>query len=114
MSDSNGVYKVHPATRPVEPEDPLNLFGFEIEGDPDLMLRMIVEEYARIGYDSEAVMELTRNPFYQAMHGLWQLLGEETLRRRVDGILARCGVLRTSWREAPPPPEFVQLQLPTN
>ena len=112
MSDVNGVPKIHPATRPVEPEDPLNLFGFEIEGDPELMLCMIVEEYARMGYDCDALMELARNPFYQAVHGLWQLLGEKELRCRVSRILARCGVLRTSWREAPPPPDVVQIQLP--
>jgi len=90
----------------------LNLFGYEFDGDPELMLCMIVEEYARMGYDCDALMELARNPFYQAVHGLWQLLGEEQLRCRVSRILSRCGVLRTSWREAPPPPEVVQIQLP--
>ena len=67
MSDVEGVPKIHPATRAVEPEDPLNLFGYEFEGDPELMLSMIVEEYARMGYDCDALMELARNPFYQAV-----------------------------------------------
>jgi hypothetical protein len=114
MPDGIGVPKIHPATRAVEPEDPLSLFGYEIEGDPELMLRMLVEEYARMGYDCDALMELARNPFYQAVYGLRQLLGEEELRCRVSRILARCGVLRTSWREALPAPDVVQLQLPAN
>ena len=112
MSETNGVPKIHPATRQVEPEDPLNLFGYEIDGDPELMLTMLVEEYARMGYDGDALMELARNPFYQALHGLWQTVGETELRGRINRILARCGVLRTSWREAPPAPDVVQIQLP--
>jgi hypothetical protein len=114
MSDVDAVPKIHPATRPVEPEDPLNLFGYEFEGDPELMLCMIVEEYARMGYGCDALMELASNPFYQALHGLWQLLGEAELRSRVERIISRCGVLRTSWRESPLPPDVVQIQLPAN
>lgn len=114
MPDSHGVFKVHPATRPVEPEDPLNLFGYEVDGDPHLMLAMVVEEYARIGYDCEALMRLARDPFHQALYSLWRLLGEQELRSRVEGILARCGVLRTSWREVAPAAELVQIQLPTH
>ena len=107
------VPKVHPATRSVEPEDPMNLHAVEIPGDTDLMLRVLVEEYARMGWNVDAVMNLAVDPFYQGFHGLLQLHGEEELRRRVTEIIGRCGVLRiTTKQAAPPPDQLVQLEIP--
>jgi hypothetical protein len=88
------VPKVHPATRPIEPEDPMELSACEVAGDSDLMLRMLVEEYAHLGWGLDALMRLFRDPFYVGPHGLWLQLGESELRRRVENILARVGVLR--------------------
>jgi hypothetical protein len=105
--DPNLVPKVHPATREVLPEDPLNLHGIEVPGDPELMLRLLIEEYARLGAGTDQIMNLARNPFYQSFHGLFRLLGEEEFRRRVSEILRRCGVIRVRTREAQPPPEHV-------
>jgi hypothetical protein len=82
----------------------LNLYGYEVNGDPQLMLRMVVEEYARMGMGLETLMDLFRNPFYQGLYGLWLRYGEAETRRRVTGILAACGVLRTSTIEAAPAP----------
>jgi hypothetical protein len=107
----NLIPKVHPATRAVEPEDPLNLHGFEVPGDPDVMLRMLVEEFARMGYGLDALMQLCRDPFYHALHGVWLRVGEEELRNRVAGILARVGVLRVRTRSAPEPADLVQITL---
>jgi hypothetical protein len=109
-ADPNLVPKVHPATRPVEPEDPLNLHGFEVPGDPEIMLRMLVEEFARMGYGLEALMGLCRDPFYHALHGVWLRYGEEELRRRICGILARAGVMRVRTVCAPDPQNLVQLR----
>ena len=105
------VPKVHPATREMLPEDPLDLQGFEVPGDPQLMLRLLVEEYARLGAGVDAIMGLARDPFYQAFHGLWRLFGEEELRRRVGEITARCGVTRVRTVHTQPTSEnLVQLQ----
>lgn len=86
--------KVHPASREVLPDDPLELQGVEVPGDADLMLRLLVEEYARMGWGLEAILDLARDPFYQAFHGLYRLLGEEELRRRISAGLARSGIVR--------------------
>lgn len=107
----NLVPKTHPATRPVEPEDPMNLHGFEIPGDPDLMLRMLVEEFAHMGYGLESLMSLCRDPFYHSLHGVWLLYGDAELRRRVAGILARSGVMRVRTDCAPEPQHLVQISL---
>jgi hypothetical protein len=105
--------KPHPRDRPAEPDDPLNLHAVEVDGDPDLMLRLLVEEYARLGWRLDSLLAMFRDPFYQAAHGLWLLYGEEELRRRITATLARCGVLRASTAHAQPASErLVQLDLP--
>lgn len=116
MESTSGdfVPKVHPATRPVEPEDPMNLFAVEVPGDPELMLRLLVEEYARMGWGFEALVDLFRDPFYVAAHGLWLHFGEEELRRRLAAMLGRVGVVRTRTTTIAPPSErLVQIDLST-
>ena len=109
---TNGAPKVHPATRAVEPEDPMNLHGVEVDGDPEIMLRMLVEDYARMGYGLDELMTLCRQPFYVGLNGLLQWCGDEELRRRLSGILARCGVFRVAMRETTPLSEqLVQLDV---
>ncbi len=105
--------KVHPATRELLPDDPMELTGFEVAGDSDLMLRLLVEEYARIGWDLDAVMRLARDPFYVGLHGLLQRHGEDELRRRVAENLSRSGVTRVKIVESDSVPgQLVQLELP--
>jgi hypothetical protein len=107
--------KVHPASREILPDDPLEMYGIEIPGDPALMLRMLVEEYARIGWGVDAILQLARDPNYQAFYGLHQAYGEEYLRQRICEILARCGVMRVKATETEPPSEgLVQIELPTS
>jgi hypothetical protein len=109
----NPVPKVHPASREVLPDDPMQMHGYEIPGDSELMLRMLVEEYARIGWGADAIMQLARDPNYTAFYGLRQSLGEDELRRRVGHIIARCGVIRIKATETEPPSErLVQIELP--
>ncbi|MCC7476126.1 MAG: hypothetical protein IT425_12080 [Pirellulales bacterium] len=107
-----GTPKVHPASREVLPEDPMEMHGVQITGDPELMLRMLVEEFARMGWGLEEMMHLAKDPNYSAFHGLSQAHGEEKLRERIGNILARCGVMRVKATEAALPPEdLVQIDL---
>jgi hypothetical protein len=108
----DAVPKVHPASREVLPEDPMDLHGFEVPGDPDLMLQMLVEDYARVGWNTESIMGLASDPNYQVFHGLMQMLGEDKLRRRVADVIGRCGVMRVKTTEQEPPPQLVQIELP--
>jgi hypothetical protein len=105
----NLVPKVHPATRGVEADDPMNLHGVEVPGDPEIMLRMLVEEFARMGYGVESLMQLCRDPFYHALHGVWLRYGEEELRGRVTAILAKSGVMRIKTISAPEPQNLLQI-----
>ncbi len=104
--------KTHPATREVLPDDPMQMHGNEVPGDPQLMLQLLVEEYARMGWGVDAVMELAKDPNYQSFHGLYLLFGEEGLCQRVSEIISRCGVFRVKTEEAPTEPtNLVQIDL---
>jgi hypothetical protein len=88
------VPKVHPATRPVEPDDPLTLHATAVAGDPEVMLNCLVQEYAWMGWDTEEILRLFRDPFYPALHSLWCFYGEAGLRDRLSAVLSQAGTLR--------------------
>ena len=96
----------HPKDRPAEPEDPFQMCAGGVEGDPGLMLTCVVEEYSRMGYDAEQLVELFNAPEFLATHGLRKLFGPEETRERVLAVLDRCGVLRVSARVLPPENPF--------
>jgi hypothetical protein len=75
------------------------------------MLRLLVEEYARIGMGVDRIVQLAQDPNYAAFYGLWRSLGDEEFARRVRAILARCGVMRVKATEQPLADELVQIEL---
>lgn len=112
MSDNlTGTPKVHPLNREMLPDDPLEMQAFEVPGDTELMFRIVIEEFARMGADRAAILGLARDPFYAALHGLWELYGEEDFTRRVSQILSRVGVVRVRTFEKPPPGDLMQIEV---
>ena len=107
------VPKVHPASREVMPDDPMTLCATPVEGDPDLLIRAVVQEYAWMGWEAEQIADLFRDPFYPMLHGLRLALGEAGIRERIEAVLARCGVyrFRSTVHEEPDDaaPELVQI-----
>ena len=118
-TDNNATPKVHPATREVLPDDPMEMHAVEIQGDTELMVRLLVEEYARMGWGLEQIMQLAVDSNYTGFHGLLQLYGEDELRRRISEIIAKCGVMRVTECEAesvedePVSEQLVQIDLPS-
>jgi hypothetical protein len=112
FSETDAVPKVHPASREILPDDPLEMQAFEIPGDPQLMLRLLVEEYARIGMGVDAILRLAQDPNYTAFYGLLRSLGDEEFCRRVRAIVARCGVMRVKAIEQPLAEQLVQIEMP--
>ena len=93
----------------------MNLHGMEVPGDTDLMLRLLVEEFGRMSWEVDSIMQLAHDPFYQAFHGLLQLHGEEELRRRIAGVLARIGVTRVKTVHTEPlSARLFQVELPSS
>ena len=109
------VPKVHPATRAVEADDPMTLTATLMAGDPEEMLRCVIQEYAWMGWNLDQLMCLFRDPFFPALFGLWNLFGEAGLRQRVAAVLDQTGVFQfqaTVVEEAEPDeegPELIQL-----
>jgi hypothetical protein len=84
----------HPKDRAAEPADPFQMMAGGVEGDPQLMLDCLVEEYSRMGAGEEEILRLFDDPEFLATHGLRGLFGAEATRARVRQVLSRCGVLR--------------------
>jgi hypothetical protein len=109
------VTKVHPATREVMPEDPLTLCASPVAGDPDLLIRAVVQEYAWLGWDAEQIAALFRDPFYPMLDGLRQAYGEAGIRERIESVFHHHGVFRfrSTIIEEPddPAPKLIQIEL---
>jgi hypothetical protein len=102
----------HPSDRPVLPDDPMSLNAIEFDGDPEFMLKIMVEEYARLGCDFETFVGMCQEPFYQGLYGLWVHFGQDELRRRAKEAFARCGVVRVKVTHTKPAnDQLVQIAL---
>jgi hypothetical protein len=94
MSEQHFVPKVHPLDRGVEAEDPMELVATPVQGDPDVMLQCLVQEFAWMGWDLEQLMELFHNPCYPVLNQLLAYYGEDEVRARVQALVGRSGVFR--------------------
>ena len=75
-------------------EDPLQLNGVSLltqEDTTDTMCECFIEEFMRMGYGTEQILALFRNPYYLGMNMVLEKRGEEFIRERVDEIFARWG-----------------------
>lgn len=67
-----------------DPEDPNVLVGMELQSDEDTdeeMAHIFVQEFKRIGFDSEQIFRLFRNPFYFGANKAYEKLGKEKIRQ---------------------------------
>ena len=93
----------------LESDDPMELLAVECDGDQDYMIDCVAEEYARLGWPAKEIVLLFESPFYPALHLMLRARGAETVRRRIEAVVARCGVFRTRTFEADPEPELVTI-----
>jgi hypothetical protein len=116
QSSERLVPKVHPATRPVEPEDPMTLHATPVAGDPEVMIRCLAQEFAWMGWDAEQILGLFQDPGNPVLYELQRAYGPDGLRARVAELLGEVGVLRVSGTVCDEPdepePELIQLGLP--
>src|SRR5262245_41003313 len=83
------VPKIHPATREVEADDPMELMAEIAPGDPDVMLNCMIEEFGWQGYDSDSLMRLFMDPEYPILNQLLDFFGPTEVRKRIEA--ARTG-----------------------
>jgi len=109
------VPKIHPATREIEVDDPMELFATAAIGDPDVMFDCIVQEFAGLGWSEEQLAELFQSGAYPVLKQLRDDIGEAEVRRRLRDILTRRGSFRVRETIADPPeedeiePELIQI-----
>ena len=67
-----------------DPEDPMEMVAVELPGQSEAQLKdmalCFAEEFVRQGWDSEKVLGLFQNPFYQGPHLVWKQKGDEFVR----------------------------------
>ena len=69
-----------------EPDDPNMLVGVVLPGDEQSIRNMatvFADEYARLGYDEEKLLNLFSQPFYSGAFAAWKVLGESEIRTLV-------------------------------
>jgi len=104
----------HGSHKQAEPTDPLEPMASVVPGDADYLARCFVEEFAFMGYDGAAILELFRDPHYLAVHAIWRQRGDEAVRELIDEVLAESGVMRVTV-ETPQrsrPHKVVQIETP--
>jgi hypothetical protein len=69
-----------------DPEDPLELVAVEIPSDPNQVLDDIVQEYLFLGWKPAMIQNLFRSPFYGGPHQVYQQLGGDHVRRRINEL----------------------------
>jgi hypothetical protein len=81
----------------------MTLSATAVTGDPDVLIRAVVQEYAWMGWDAGQIAALFRDPFYPMLHGLLEALGQAGIRERIDAVFSRSGVyrFRATVHEAP-------------
>ncbi len=98
-----------PLRKSVDVDDPMELRGFECDGDPDYMIDCLVEEYVRLGWPPEKILGLFEAPGYPMLHALWHTKGPETIRRKIERVARRTGVFRFRTVEQPLDDEPVRI-----
>lgn len=88
------VPKVHPLSRDAEAEDPMELLANPVQGDPEVMLHCILEEFAWMGMDAEQLIGLFRDPNYPVLNQLLEHFGDTEVHAQVQSLLGRVGVVR--------------------
>lgn len=86
--------KVHPLTRQIEADDPMELIAEPTVGDPELMLDSLLHEYAMLGWPPDALLELFRNPMYPVLRQLADHFGLEAVRGRIAALMGDHALVR--------------------
>jgi hypothetical protein len=93
----------------VEPDDPMELRGVQCDGEPDLMIECLAEEFVRMGWTEDRIVRLFESPFYPVLHALYQSKGAASIRKVVHQVSARWGVFRVRTVEAAEADELVTI-----
>lgn len=81
-------------------QDPFELNGMVVPTAEDTtreMAECFTEEFLRLGYGSEQILALFRNPFYIGPNLAFERHGEAAVRETIEEVFARWG-RQATWR----------------
>ena len=82
-ASSQFVPKVHPLDRDIEADDPFELVAQQAQGDPELMLGAVIEEFLMVGCDASRLTAMFGNAEYPVLQELCAHFGAEEVARRI-------------------------------
>jgi hypothetical protein len=91
------------------------MHAISLEGDPEVMLECLVQEYAWLGWSAYEILALFEDPAYPALAELHRRFGAAGLRERVAQRLGTAGVFQVRVTESDqadpedPEPELLEL-----
>ncbi|MBI4559603.1 MAG: hypothetical protein HY706_18605 [Candidatus Hydrogenedentes bacterium] len=86
-----------------DPSDPMMLVGVTLPSGAESsrdMAYVFAEEFARMGFSREQLLNVFREPFYAGAHRAYLELGEETIDRIVGECVALWGLVGRRDRDA--------------
>jgi hypothetical protein len=115
-ADDRWVPKVHPLDRPAEADDPYELHAEPVQGDPQVMLECMLQEFVWMGWSQAELLALFDDPQYPVLCQLRAHFGREQVHTQVAELLAQWGRLRfrETIVEPEPEPDLVQIRLPSH
>ncbi len=94
---------IDPESKPLDPDDPMEMKAAVIAGDERLMMECLIEEFAHLGWGAEKIARMFDDPFFLASHGLEKRFGRRAVLDCIEHTLARCGVFHVEMKEASTP-----------
>ncbi len=90
--DQRDATAIAPKSKPLDPEDPMEIKAAVIAGDERLMMECLIEEFAHLGWSAKKIASMFDQPCFLATHGLEKRFGHQAVVDCIERTLARCGV----------------------
>ncbi len=90
--DQRDAVAIAPESKPLDPDDPMEIKAAVIAGDERLMMECLIEEFAHLGWSAKKIAGMFDQPGFLATHGLEQRFGRQAVVDCIEHTLARCGV----------------------
>jgi hypothetical protein len=100
--DQRDAVATAPESKPLDPDDPMEIKAAVIAGDERLMMECLIEEFAHLGWDARKIARMFGEPCFLASHGLEKRFGRQAVLECIEHTLARCGVFHFEMKKSSP------------
>ncbi len=100
--DQRDAVATAPESKPLDPDDPMEIKAAVIAGDERLMMECLIEEFAHLGWSAKKIAGMFGEPNFLAAHGLEKRFGRQAVLECIEHTLARCGVFHFEMKKTSP------------